>query len=60
MTSSGGCGRVTGPVPGESTAESGSAADTSHLLWVVGLVAIVLSVAAFVLWARHGAALPAT
>jgi hypothetical protein len=36
------------------TAGSGSA-DSSYLLWVAGLAAVVLAMVAFVLWTRYGA-----
>jgi hypothetical protein len=61
MTERGGRGRATGLASGNLTAArgptagSGAAADPRRLLWCAGLAAIVLGVAAFVLWTRQGA-----
>ena len=61
MTESGGRSRTAGVAPGNPAAVQGpttgssAAADASRLLWCAGLAAIVLCVAAFVLWTRQGA-----
>jgi len=39
----------------DSAGRAGSADHPSRLLWIAGLTAIVLSLAAFVLWIRNGA-----